>query len=89
MSTSLLCSKAYQITDAKAYVFFDSVVWEKWEMISSQLGRAEVNGIQKQSLPGFESNLRHADGVRVENISRNHDVESSREDSKSDEKLKV
>ena len=26
MSTSLLCSKAYQITNAKAYVFSDSVL---------------------------------------------------------------
>ena len=27
MSTSLLCEKVYQITNAKAYVFSDSVLW--------------------------------------------------------------
>ena len=34
MSTSLLCEKAYQITNAKVYVFSDSVLCVgKWEMI--------------------------------------------------------
>ena len=48
MSTSLLCEKAYQITDAKAYVFSDSVLCVgKWEMILLQLGWARLNGIWK------------------------------------------
>ena len=37
----------------------------------------------KQSLQGYESNRRHADGVRLENISRNHGVGPRREDSQS------
>ena len=40
----------------------------------------------KQSLQGYESNRRHADGVRVENIPRNHNVGLPREDSKSYER---
>ena len=40
----------------------------------------------KQSLQGYESNRRHADGVPVENIPRNHIVGPPREDSKSNER---
>ena len=40
----------------------------------------------KQSLQGYESNRRNADGVRVENIPRNHNVGPPREDSKSNER---
>ena len=43
----------------------------------------------KQSLQGCESNWRNADGVRVENIPRNHNVGPPREDSKSDERPTV
>ena len=41
----------------------------------------------KQSLQGYESNRRHADGVRVESIPRNHNVGPPQEDSRSDENL--
>ena len=43
----------------------------------------------KQSIQGFESNRWHADGVRVERISRNHNVGPPREDSKSNERPTV
>ena len=43
----------------------------------------------KQSLQGYESNRRHADGVRVENLPRNHNVGPPREDSKSNERPTV
>ena len=43
----------------------------------------------KQWLQGYESNRRHADGVRVENIPRNHNVGPPREDSKSNERITV
>ena len=43
----------------------------------------------KQSLQGFQSNRRYADGVRVENIPRSHNVGPPREDSKSDERPTV
>ena len=38
--------KAYRITNAKTYVFSDSVWW-KWEMILLRPGRAKLNGIRK------------------------------------------
>ena len=41
--------------------------------------------VGKQSLQGYESNRRNADGVRVENIPRNQNVGPPREDSKSNE----
>ena len=49
MSTSLSCSRAYQITNAKPCVFSDSVlcVGEKREMTLLQPGRAKLNGIQR------------------------------------------
>ena len=37
----------------------------------------------KQSLQRYESNRQNADGVRVENIPRNHNVGPPEEDSKS------
>ena len=47
-STSLLCSKAFQITNAKMYIFSDwCFVWEKWEMIRLQLGRTKLDGIRR------------------------------------------
>ena len=50
MSTSSLCSKAYQITNAKTCAFSDSVLCvKKWEMILLQLGRAKLNGIRKNN----------------------------------------
>ena len=48
MSTSLLCSKAYQITNTKTFVFSDSVLCVgKWEMILLRPRRAKLNGIRK------------------------------------------
>ena len=43
----------------------------------------------KQSLQGYESNRRNADGVRVENIPRNHSVGPSRADSKINDRSTV
>ena len=43
----------------------------------------------KQSLQGSESNRRDADGVRVENISRNHSVGPPREDAKNNDRSTV
>ena len=74
MSTSSLCSKAYQITNAKAYVFSDSVLCVgKWETILLQLGRV-IMVFGKQSLQGYESNRRYADRARVDNVPKNHNV---------------
>ena len=56
-------------------------VWEKWEMIRLQLGRTELNGIRRI--------IMHADGVRVGNIPRIHDVELHREGPRCDERLTV
>ena len=55
-----MCSKAYRITNAKAYVFSDSVLCVgKWEMILWQPGRAKLNGIRKTitSRNGIESTV--------------------------------
>ena len=52
MSTSLLCSRAYRITNSEAYVFADSVLLsgeKKWEMILLRLGRAKVNGFSENN----------------------------------------
>ena len=47
-STSLLCERVYQITNAKVYILSDSVlVWERWEMIQTQHGGIKLNGIRK------------------------------------------
>ena len=43
----------------------------------------------EQSLQGIEWNRRHADGVRVENIPRIHDVGHPRRDSEIHDKLSV
>ena len=56
--------------------------WERWDVIRVQLGWTTLTGIGKQSLQGYESNRRHADGVRVENLPRIHDVGHHRRDSK-------
>ena len=91
MSTSLLCSKAYQITNAKAYLFSDSALCgEKLEMILlQQLEESNEMVFGKQSLQGYESNRWYADRVPVENIPRNHNVGPPREDSKSNETYSV
>ena len=48
MSTSLLSSKAYQITNVKAYVFSDSVLCVgQIQTIQLQPGRAKLNGVRK------------------------------------------
>ena len=55
MSTSLLHSRAYQYSTAKAYVFSDSVlysVWERWETILLNPGRAKFNGIRRTIISG-------------------------------------
>ena len=91
MSTSLLNRRAQQDINAKAYVFSDSVLCvgkmgddpiATWK--SEKKWYSENNHSQRD-----ESNRRHADGVRVENIHRNHNVGPPREDSRFDERSKV
>ena len=89
MQTSLLCEKAYRFTNAKTYVFSDSVLcvgrmrddrFANWKrQISLVFG--------KHSLQRDESNRWNADGVRVENIP--HSVGPPREDSKTNERSTV
>ena len=83
MSTSLLHSRAYQYKNAEAYVFSDSVLCVAI-MGDGPIAtwKSKWNGIQIKSFQGCESNRRHADGVRVENIHRNHNVGLPLEDSK-------
>ena len=73
MSTSLLCEKAYQITNGQSLRLLRlcALCGQKWEMILLQPGRAKLNCIG------------YSDGVRVENIPRNHNVWPPREDAKS------
>ena len=59
-STSLWCSKAYQITNAKAHVFSDSV------LCGGKMGDDPI-ATWKSKIGRFSEN---ADGVRVENIPR-------------------
>ena len=84
MQTSLLCEKAYRFTNAKTYVFSDSVLCVgKWEMIPLRIfGRGKFMVFGKQSHQSHELSRWSADGVRVENIPRNHSVGLPREDSK-------
>ena len=90
MSTSLLCEKAYQITNAKAYVFSDSVLWVgKMGEDPIATWKSKIKWHPETSLQGYESNRWYADGVPVENIPRNHNVGPPREDSKSNERPTV
>ena len=51
MSTSLLCRRDHHITNAKTYVFSDSVLGVgRLEMILLQPGRAKINGIRKTNI---------------------------------------
>ena len=84
LSTSLLCSRAYQITNAKTCVFSDSVLCAGKNGMWSYCDREEQNWMVfwQESLQGYESNRRYADGVREENIPRIHNVRPLRGDSK-------
>ena len=88
-STSLLCNRAYQITNGKTYVFAYSVL--RLGKMGDDPIEAWKNKIKWYSennhMKGHESNRRHAD--RVETIPRNHNVGPPREDSKSNEKPTV
>ena len=91
MSMSSLCEKAYQITNAKTYVFSDSVFCVGKmgdDPIATWKDKIKIV-FGKRSLEGYESHRRYADGVRVEHIPRNHSVGSLREDSKSNERSTV
>ena len=90
MSTSLLCSRANRI-NAKTYVFSDSGAPCGKNGRCSYCNLEEQNQMVfgKQSLQGYESNRRYADGVREENIPRNHSVGPSREDSKINDRTAV
>ena len=58
MLTSFLCSRAYRITNAKTYVFSDSVsVWQKWEMILLRPRRTKLNGSKNTSRIWIESTV--------------------------------
>ena len=91
MSTSLLYSKAHQITNAKAYVFSDSVLCVGKmgdHLVATWKSKIEWHS-EKQSHQGYESNRRDADGVRVENIPRIHSVGPPLQESKSNERPTV
>ena len=68
-------------------LFYDSVLCvgknEKRSCCNLEEPNKMVFG--KQSLQGHESNRWYVDGVRVENIPRNHNVGHPREDSKPNE----
>ena len=90
-STSLLCSRAYQITTAKTYVFADSVLClgsmrdepiEAWKNKNKMV-------FGKSLSQRSESHRRQPDGVRVENIPRIHNVEPPRGDSKTNDRITV
>ena len=69
MSTSLLCSKAYQVTNAKAYVFSDSVLcvgkmgddpfatWKSKKMYSENNHLKDMNRIDKMPTEFFECKI--------------------------------
>ena len=90
ISTSLLCEKACQITNAKAFVFSDSVfcVGKMGDDPIATWKSKNKMVFGKQSLQGYESNRLYADGVRVDNITRNQHA-GPREDSKSNERPTV
>ena len=76
----------------KPYVFSDSVLCMgkmRDDLVATWKNKIERMVFGKQSLRGYEANRRHAEGVRVENIHRNHDVGLLREDSKFNERLTV
>ena len=90
MSTSLLCEKAYRITNAKTYVFSDSVLCVgKMGDDPVATWKSKIKWYSENNHLKDESNRRHADGVRVANILRSHGVGPPREDSKSNERLTV
>ena len=64
MSTSLLCSRAYQIANAQTYVFSDSVFCVgKWEKILLQLGRTKPNGMRENN---HSKDMNRIDGMPTE-----------------------
>ena len=83
-STTPLCDKAIEITNAKTCVFTDSVPC--LESIIDQPAEAWKNKIkwhlEKSLSQRSESNWWRADGARVENVPRIHYVGHSRRDSK-------
>ena len=92
MSTSLLCGKPSLPTPPTPKPTSSPTlcsVWEKWEMILLRLGRIKSKGIREKLFQGYESNRRNADGVRVENIPRNHNVGPPRAHSKSNDRHTV
>ena len=63
MSTSLLHSRAYQNSTAKASVFSDSVLWERWETILLNPGRGKI---QWYSDNNYFKELNRTDGQPME-----------------------
>ena len=76
MQTSSLCETACRFTNAKTYVFSDSVLCG-WKVGYDPTAnwKSKINGFRKQSFRRDESNRWNADGVRVETVPKNHSVE--------------
>ena len=68
MQTSLLCEKTYRCTNAKTYVFSDSVFCVgKMGNDCIATWKSKIKWYsEKQSLQGYESNRRDADGMPTE-----------------------
>ena len=64
-------------------------VWATWEVTQTQLGCLKLMVFAQQLPQGIESHRRYADGVRVENLPRIHDVGHPGRDSKIDERFSV
>ena len=84
-ATSLLCDKAFEITNSKTYVFAHSVLClggMKDDPIEACLEEQNLMVFGKSSFERSESHRWRAGGVRVEDIPRIHNVGHPRRDSK-------
>ena len=63
--------------------------WKNGRWSCCDLEEQKWMAFRKQSLQGYEANRRHARGIRVENIHRNHNVGPPRQDSKSNDRPTV
>ena len=93
MSTSSLYEKAYQFTNAtnaKTYIFSDSVLCVgKMGYDPVATWKNKIEWYSGKLFQGYESNRRDTDGVRVENIPKNHNVVPPRAHSKSNDRHTV
>ena len=81
-ATSLLCDKAFRITNAKTYVFADSVLGKHERRTGRNLEGQDSMVLGESLFERSESHRWRAHGVRVENIPRVHNVEPPRGNSK-------